>query len=148
MLSMGLSLTALAAPALAKNAPGNNGTVKIHDGETDNEPIVNNEPHVCTFHLHFFFGDEVQSGNWWIKSWPPTGDGTTVLSGSYDATAGEDIQPDSGVYSLPNGHYKLFWEGAANPGGKLNIKHKVFWTDCRTRAVRSRRRSHPASLSA
>ena len=36
MLTMGLSMTALAAPALATNAPGNNGTVKIHDGATDN----------------------------------------------------------------------------------------------------------------
>ena len=99
--------------------PGNNGTVKIHDGATDNEPIVNNEPHVCTFHLHFFFGDEVQAGNWWIQSWPPTGDGTTVLSGSYNATGGEDVQPATGVFSLPDGHYKLFWDGATNPGGNV-----------------------------
>jgi len=121
---------ALALPAFA-DAPGNNGTVKIHEGGTEDEPIVANEPHVCTFHLHFFFGDDVQAGDWEIQSWPPTGDGTVVLSGSYDATGGEDRVPDEpGTFSLPNGHYKLFWDGAVNPGGQLEIKHKVFWVDC------------------
>ncbi|MCV0404502.1 MAG: hypothetical protein K5924_12480 [Chloroflexi bacterium] len=128
-----MSLFLITAPVLA-DAPGNNGTVKIHEGSTEDEPIVNNEPHVCTFHLHFFFGDEVQSGDWWIESWPPTGDMTEVLSGSYDATGGEDRDPDEtsdpDVHSLPDGHYKLYWEGAENPGGQLEIKHKVFWVAC------------------
>ncbi len=132
-LGLTLSLFTMVAPVMA-GAPGNNGTVKVHDGATDEEPIVANEPHVCTFHLHFFFGDDVQSGDWWIESWPPTGDGTVVLDGSYDATGGEDRQPgdsdDPNVYSLADGHYKLFWEGAVNPGGQLEIKHKVFWVGC------------------
>ena len=39
--------------------------------------------------------------------------------------------PDEpGTFGLPDGHYKLFWEGATNPGGQLEIKHKVFWVDC------------------
>jgi len=122
------SIYLVAAPALATQ--GNNGTVKIHEAATEVEPIVANDPHVCTFHLHFFFGDDVQSGDWWIESWPPTGDGTEVLAGSYDATGGEDRQPGTGTYSLPDGHYKLFWEGATNPGDQLNIKHKVFWVTC------------------
>jgi hypothetical protein len=132
-----VSLLLIVPPASAdpSGAPGNNGTVKIHEGATEEEPIVANDPHVCTFHLHFFFGDDVQSGDWWIKAWPPTGEpsddpGGAVLSGSYDATGGEDRQPEQGVYELPNGHYKLFWEGAANPGGNVEIKHKVFWVDC------------------
>jgi len=107
--------------------PGNNGTVKVHEGSTETEPIVHNQPHVCTFHLHFFFADPAQSGDWWIKSWPPTGDKTVVLSGSYDTNGdGEDRQPETGVYSLPDGHYKLFWQGDES---KL-IKHKVFWVEC------------------
>ena len=112
---------ALAAP------PGNNGTVKIHDGATDSEPIIKNEPHVCTFHLHFFFADPFQSGDWWIRSWPPTGDGSLVMSGSYDTNSdGEDRWPDPGDTALPIGHYKLFWTGDED---KL-IKHKTFWTTC------------------
>lgn len=121
----------LAAIPVLANAPGNNGTVKIHEGATEEEPLVANDPHVCTFHLHFFFGDDVQSGDWWIEEWAPGEEkGTVVLSGTYDAAGGEDRDPDSGTHSLPDGHYKLFWEGAENPGGQLNIKHKVFWVDC------------------
>jgi hypothetical protein len=123
------------AQVRAGETPGNNGTVKIHEGGTEDEPIVANDPHVCTFHLHFFFGDDVQSGEWWIEEWAP-GDakGAVVLAGDYDASAGEDRAPDASavpnVFSLPDGHYKLFWEGATNPGGQTNIKHKVFWVAC------------------
>jgi hypothetical protein len=117
--------------ASAQDAPGNNGTVKIHEGPDEPDPEVRNQPHVCTFHLHFFFGDDVQAGDWWIESWPPNADrGTVVLAGTYDATGGEDRDPDVGVHELPDGHYKLFWEGGTTPGGQLNIKHKVFWVDC------------------
>ena len=111
----------------AHDAPGNNGTVKIHDGATEPSPEVKNQPHVCTFHLHFFFADAGQAGDWWIESWPPTGDRGTVLAGTYLTNAnGEDRQPEEGAYQLPNGHYKLFWEGR----NTQNIKHKVFWVKC------------------
>jgi hypothetical protein len=118
---------ALSASVTLASPPGNNGTVKIHDGATDTEPIIKNEPQVCTFHLHFFFADPTQSGTWWIQSWPPTGDMTTVLSGSYSTdSTGQDRQPPSGVYTLDNGHYKLFWTGDESN----LIKHKVFWVNC------------------
>jgi hypothetical protein len=108
--------------------PGNNGTVKIHDGNTENEPVISNEPQVCTFHVHFFFADAGQSGDWWIQSWPPTGNGTTVLSGSYlTGATGEYRTPASpNVYSLADGHYKLFWQGDEEE----LAKHKVFWVAC------------------
>jgi hypothetical protein len=132
-------MAALAAPVSA-DPPGNNGTVKIHEGNTENEPIVANDPHVCTFHLHFFFGDDVQSGDWWITAWPPNGEpsadqGDAVLEGEYDATGGEDRVPDNDTFDATDlggeGHYKLFWEGApAGESGNVNIKHKVFWVDC------------------
>ncbi|HZC32834.1 MAG TPA: hypothetical protein VE640_06070 [Candidatus Bathyarchaeia archaeon] len=52
---------------LANDTPGNNGTVKIHEGNTEKEPgEVRNEPHVCTFHLHFYFADPEQAGTWEI----------------------------------------------------------------------------------
>jgi hypothetical protein len=129
----------MASPALAQDPPGNNGTIKVHDnnpGEPD--PVVKNQPHVCEFDLHFFFADANQSGDWWIRSWPPNpGERDVVLSsdteGPYMTDAnGEDRKPDpvDEYYSLDDGHYKLFWEGAMNPGGQQNIKHKVFWVDC------------------
>lgn len=114
--------------ASASGAPGNNGTAKIHSANTETEPIVNEEPKVCTFHVHFFFADSGQSGSWWIQSWPPTGNGTTVLSGIYLTDAsGEYRTPASpNTYSLPNGHYKLFWQGSTDQ----TSKHKTFWVYC------------------
>jgi hypothetical protein len=118
---------ALSASVALASPPGNNGTVKIHDGATDTEPIIKNEPHVCTFHLHFFFADPTQSGTWWILSWPPTGDGTKVANGTYDTNSdGEFRWPDPGDTALPIGHYKLFWTGDESN----LIKHKTFWTTC------------------
>jgi hypothetical protein len=121
---------AMAAPVFAKS-PGNDGTVKIHNGSSEAEPIIQNEPHVCDFHLHFFFSDAGQTGNWWIQSWPPTGDKTNVLTGTYLSDGnGEYRDPAVGSHSLPNGHYKLFWTGSPS----TQIKHKVFWVDCQPSA--------------
>jgi hypothetical protein len=127
----GLLVAALVAPgtATSTDAPGNNGTVKIHDGATDTEPIVRNEPHVCTFHLHFFFSDPFQSGTWEIQEWSPGDKGTVVLTGTYDTNGdGEDRDPDVGEHSLPDGHYKLFWDGDLDT--EKHDKMKVFWVDC------------------
>src|SRR6476661_96129 len=120
--------------ALANDTPGNNGTVKIHDGAGENaNGEVRNEPHVCTFHLHFYFADPQQSGTWKIQQWAPTGTkGTVVLSGTYDTHgSGDDRQPPApNVYTLPDGHYKLFWDGDLDTG--KHDKMKVFWVDCPT----------------
>jgi len=126
LLTAGLMVLAMAAPVAAAS-PGNNGTVKIHNGSSEAEPIIQNEPHVCDFHLHFFFSDPGQAGDWWIQSWPPTGDKTTVMSGTYLSDSnGEYRDPAVGSHSLPDGHYKLFWQGRNDQ----NVKHKVFWVDC------------------
>lgn len=126
----------LGPSALANDTPGNNGTVKIHEGNTEKEPgEVRNEPHVCTFHLHFYFADPEQAGTWEIQQWAPTGTkGTVVLSGTYDTHGdGEDRQPPApDVYTLPDGHYKLFWDGDLDTG--KHDKMKVFWVDCPTPA--------------
>jgi hypothetical protein len=117
-------LLALTPEVAAKDVAGNNGTVKIHDGNEEAEPATQNDPHVgCDFHLHFMFGDDMQSGSWEIQSWPPTGDRSVVADGTYD-TAGDG--EDSVAVSLDSGHYKLFWDGDA---GK-NDKHKAFWVAC------------------
>jgi uncharacterized protein (DUF2141 family) len=124
-----LSLFTLARPVLA-NPPdpaGNNGTVKVHEEPGEAEPIVRNEPHVgCAFHFHFFFADAGQEGMYWVQSWPPTGDMTTVMGpkpyGPTDANGEWRTEP----LTLPSGHYKLFWQGRNDQ----NIKHKVFWVEC------------------
>jgi len=125
-----MALLAPASPALSNDTPGNNGTVKIHEGAGENDPgEVRNEPHVCTFHLHFYFSDPEQAGTWEIQEWSPGDKGTVVLSGTYDTQGdGEDRQPEEGVYTLPNGHYKLFWDGDLDT--QKHDKMKVFWVDC------------------
>ena len=77
----GLLVAAFVAPgaATSTDAPGNNGTVKIHEGATEEEPIVANDPHVCTFHLHFFFADPFQAGTWEIQEWSPGDKGAVVV---------------------------------------------------------------------
>ena len=106
--------------------PGNNGDVKVNAAD-DRYGGPENDPHVCTFFLSFDNFDPGQTGSWGIESWPPAGNGATVLWGSYVADAGGSYRtPASGTYGLPAGHYKLFWQGRND----ANVKHKVFWVAC------------------
>lgn len=127
MLLSAVGSAALAAPP--DEVPGNNGTVKIHEGAGEPASEVRNQPHVCTFHLHFFFADAGDTGTWEIQEWAPGDKGTVVLEGTYETDEnGEDRDPDAGVYELPDGHYKLFWDGDLDTN--KHDKHKVFWVDC------------------
>jgi len=122
-LALGGALVLLAS-SIALGADGNNGTVKVHEGATDNERIVNTESHVCTFHLHFFFADAAQSGTWWIDQASPTGTAPSGVAGNYLTDAnGEALTVE---YGLPVGHYDLSWEGRDDQ----NIKTKTFWVTC------------------
>jgi LPXTG-motif cell wall-anchored protein len=116
----------LAAPLAHATAPGDNGTVKIHDATTGEE-LRKNEPHVCTFYLDAFGFDAVQEVDWHIEAWAPTADvkGETVKSGEITLDADGHGRTDD--LALPDGHYKLFWNFE---GEKGSAKHKVFWTDC------------------
>ncbi|MEU6348057.1 LPXTG cell wall anchor domain-containing protein [Streptomyces sp. NPDC047072] len=116
----------LVAPAAHATAPGDNGTVKIHDATTGEE-LRKNEPHVCTFYLDAFGFDAVQEVDWHIEAWAPTADvkGETVKSG--EITLDADGHGRTEDLSLPDGHYKLFWNFEGEKGA---AKHKVFWTDC------------------
>ncbi|MDQ1046169.1 LPXTG cell wall anchor domain-containing protein [Streptomyces sp. V4I2] len=116
----------LAAPLAHATPPGDNGTVKIHDASTGEE-LRKNEPHVCTFYLDAFGFDAVQQVDWHIEAWAPTADvkGETVTSGEIALDADGHGRTDD--LSLPDGHYKLFWNFDGENGA---AKHKVFWTDC------------------
>ncbi|WP_405735873.1 LPXTG cell wall anchor domain-containing protein [Streptomyces sp. NBC_00028] len=116
----------LAAPSAYATAPGDNGTVKIHDATTGEE-LHRNEPHVCTFYLDAFGFDSVQEVDWHIEAWAPSADvkGETVKSG--EITLDDEGHGRTEDLSLPDGHYKLFWNFEGENGA---AKHKVFWTDC------------------
>ncbi|MFJ8854354.1 LPXTG cell wall anchor domain-containing protein [Streptomyces sp. NPDC102437] len=125
-LTAAVAAAIMLAPAAHATAPGDNGTVKIHDAKTGEE-LRKNEPHVCTFYLDAFGFDGTQKVDWRIEAWAPTAHvkGETVKSGSLTLDAeGHGRTPDQ---SLPDGHYKLFWNFDGEHG---RAKQKVFWTDC------------------
>lgn len=113
-----------AAPA-AHATNGDNGTVKIHDASTGEE-LMRNEPHVCSFYLDGFKFDGAQEVDWRIEAIAPSSNkGETVKSGTLTLDAeGHGRTEDM---TLPDGHYKLFWNFDGENG---SAKHKVFWTDC------------------
>ncbi|MGP4046515.1 LPXTG cell wall anchor domain-containing protein [Streptomyces sp. 2A115] len=122
-----LATAALSAvPAAHATPPGDNGTVKIHDAATGEE-LRKNEPHVCAFYLDAFGFDGDQQVDWHIESRAPTAGvkGETVKSGALTLDA--EGHGRTNDLSLPDGHYKLFWNFDGEKGA---AKHKVFWTDC------------------
>ncbi|MFI6357689.1 LPXTG cell wall anchor domain-containing protein [Streptomyces sp. NPDC050743] len=100
--------------------------MKIHKSSTD-EYDQRNEPHVCSFYLDAFHFDGGQQVDWHIEVWAPTGGtkGTTVRSGALALDA--DGHGRTSDMTLPDGHYKLFWNFDGEKGA---AKHKVFWTNC------------------
>ena len=109
--------------------PSNNGTVKIHDGADEPSPVTRNEPHVCGFHIDAHGFDSRQDLTFEVLSWQPTGDRSTVLTGTITADpAGNGRAPEQGAYSLPNGHYRLVVD--TGNGTPTQDKHKMFWVDC------------------
>ena len=110
-------------PAAAPPATRASGTVKIHDGNSESEGNAN-DPKVCTFHLHFFYGAG-SSGTWQIDAHPG---GSQVMDGTWSSGAAEDVRvpeaPD--LFSLPDGQYKLYW----TQDGANGQKQKVFKVEC------------------
>ncbi|WP_327586693.1 hypothetical protein OHA25_06570 [Nonomuraea sp. NBC_00507] len=119
-----LAISNTASAGAVQGTPGDNGDVKIHKWTTP-EDDQRDEPHVCVFYLVGFNFDEAEQVSWEIKSWPPTGDETTVKSGTL--VLDKDGHGRTVDMTLPNGHYKLFWDFAGKKGAP---KHKVFWVEC------------------
>ena len=126
--TLALSLALSIAPAWAKSsnsAPsesnGAPGTVKLRDASTsDLVPETSNDPHVCAFSIVFEYNPPT-NGTWQILSWPPTGDGSQVSSGSWDTTVGGTDETD--VMTEPAGHYRLEYQAV----GASNSRNKTFW---------------------
>lgn len=122
-LTAGLVLSAGTAAAAA---PGDNGTVKIHNPETPDEDN-RNEPKVCEFKVVAFGFDAGQEVSWEILTHGgPPNSRTVELEG--ELVLDEDGAGSTELLNLDNGHYKLEWsfEGQKGKGGK----HKVFKVDC------------------
>jgi len=108
------------------NAGGGTGSsnVKVHDASTGVEALgSDNEPHVCDFWLEFSMPDPYEAGTWVLLSWAPTGDGSTVASGTYDTTG--DGTDSSSVVEVAAGHYRVEWAAT----GESVTKKKTFWVD-------------------
>ncbi|HEY3506988.1 MAG TPA: hypothetical protein VGN37_29880 [Actinocatenispora sp.] len=123
VLVLAAATVAVGAPAAAyADPPGDNGTVKIHAVGT---PVDDrrNEPHVCVFYLDAFGFDAAQAVAWHIDQHPPTGR-TQVKDGTITLADGSGRTDE---LSLPDGHYKLYWNFAGEHG---RAKQKVFWVDC------------------
>ncbi|WP_052707352.1 LPXTG cell wall anchor domain-containing protein [Streptomyces rubellomurinus] len=127
-----LAPAAHAAPGGGHGAPGNNGTVKIHDAGTGQEDM-RNEPKVCTFYLDSFGFDPNQDVLWAI--YDMNDPATPVAWGDLPVLEDGDVRTED--INLPDGHYKLYWQSVELVDGELpadadlnNPKHKVFKVDC------------------
>lgn len=112
----------------AHAAGGNSGDIKISDTTLPAHGRQGNEPHVgCQFYV-LGFNFAASSGVVTVRSWPPTGDGTVVLTAPYTGSATDSgtEQFTNGPYTLPAGHYKV--DVTDNKGAEI-AKHKVFWID-------------------
>jgi len=108
-------------------APGNRGTVKIHEVGTP-EDDHRNEPQVCDFEIvGFGFPDDANLGIT-IEGHGGPNSGT----GSFSSTVTAEQLSEEGDWvvdgpTLPDGMYKLYVENTTAPGG---AKQKVFKVDC------------------
>lgn len=114
------AVLAFGAVPPASAAPGDNGTVKIHDSATSPNS-TNDDPKVCQFHLAAFDFDTVELVTWRIETQP--GD-AVVLAGAVVLTSGSGA---TGTYALPDGQYKLYWNFVGQNGA---AKQKVFKVEC------------------
>jgi len=127
----------------AVNPPGNNGTVKIEEGDATDE-IPENDPHVgCTFKIEFRGYDEGDlNATWTLAAQPPSGDFQDIANGSVfigEDPAGGATDLDavvmidastlalSSLYEHPQQGYHLKLTVHAEGSIGSDVKHKTFW---------------------
>ncbi|MGV3760643.1 MAG: hypothetical protein ACO1PW_14035 [Actinomycetota bacterium] len=116
-----------AGEAAGQPAPGNKGTVKVHEVGTPDDDR-RNEPKVCEFRiLGFGFPEDAQLeisivGHGGPNAGPDSF--TSTVDGGQLSTAGDWAIPGP---ALADGMYKLAVENTTAPGG---AKQKVFKVDC------------------
>ncbi len=130
-----VSLVAITRPVSA--APGNNGTLKIHEQGTPSG-TESNDPKVCIFNFEGFGFDASQAGYIMIDgqgqtsgSFGPYPFGPTNVGGYADT----QYFNDSDGPTIPDGHYKATLYGKDLPSGGINLqdekaKSKVFKLIC------------------
>ncbi|HET6635130.1 MAG TPA: LPXTG cell wall anchor domain-containing protein [Streptomyces sp.] len=116
----------LAAPAAYADAPGDNGTVKVHKVTTSEDDMRNN-PHVCEFYLDGFKFDGHQQVSWYIVGKASKGGWGTDHALEGTVTLNADGHERTDDLQLPSGHYKLYWNFDGEHG---KAKQKVFKVRC------------------
>lgn len=130
---IGLSAALLLAASPATATDNNMGTIKVHDGPSA-DPPQRNQPHVdCEFWIEGFNMAD-SSGRIEIRSWPPTGDKSLVLTTSWTGTPEADGKGHHflvGPLTLAAGHYRVeAFSATGHPGNPGHFaKAKMFWVE-------------------
>lgn len=121
-------------PAMAAyaDAPGNNGTIKVHEKGTPSG-TESNDPKVCVFNFEAFGLDANQTGNITIETQSGPVITPVIVSLSTDANgngATEYLNDTNSTKTIANGHYKATLDNkfGTDPGNKA--KSKVFKVEC------------------
>lgn len=132
------------AKAFAGSAPGNNGTLKVHEIGTPTH-TTDNDPKVCAFNFEGFGFDVEQSGYIMItvqgndaphgQDAGPFAFGPTVADNDYTSYAiSQDFNNGNGTTTILNGHYTatLYGKDASNNIDLTDVKAKSkdFKVDC------------------
>jgi len=131
----------MAVPASAtKSAPGNNGTLKVHEQGTQSQ-FINNDPKVCTFNFEGYNFGNGQDGLIVITAQGGGNDQSEVKRIHMPAaaeTTEHGTYTETAYHTLPDGHYKSTVYGKDNKGEyrvDLKAKSKVFKVECEKKAV-------------
>lgn len=127
-------MTSGLAPRAFAQAPGNNGTIKVHELGTPNM-TESNDPKVCNFNIEGFGFDAGQTG--YLVFAVQGGDTPTgQAAGPYTfGPVNADGTFASQYFKLADGHYKVTLYGKDTAGqvdynDQLKAKSKVFKVSC------------------
>ena len=120
----------------ANAAPGNNGTLKVHEFGTPANS-ESNDPKVCVFNFEAFGLDANQTGNVTIEAQSPTDPITPVViplttNASGDGQTSPYVNAQGSPYVLQNGHYKATLDNKFGTDQGDKAKSKVFKVECAT----------------